>query len=79
MDRVTGSQREYIHWLLSYSAQASMKVETILTEEAIDLIATKLRTPLQVQRYLTLALELVEIIALKFHTNILTILRIAAN
>jgi hypothetical protein len=28
-----------------------------LTEDAMDLLATKLRTPLQVQRYLTLALE----------------------
>jgi len=41
LDRITGSQREYIQWLLA----------------ATDLLATKLRTPLQVQRYLTLTLE----------------------
>jgi hypothetical protein len=34
-------------------------VESILTDGAIDLLATKLRTPLQVQRYLALALEAV--------------------
>lgn len=57
LDRITGSQREYIHWLLTCCAQGRAKAESILTEEAIDLLATKLRTPLQVQRYLTLALE----------------------
>ncbi len=57
LDRITGSQREYIHWLLTCCTQGRAKAESILTEEAIDLLATKLRTPLQVQRYLTLALE----------------------
>lgn len=57
LDRITGSQREYIHWLLACCTQERVKVEPILTEDAIDLLATKLRTPLQVQRYLTLALE----------------------
>jgi type II secretory pathway predicted ATPase ExeA len=56
-DRITGSQREYIQWLLTCCTQGRAKAESILTEEAIDLLATKLRTPLQVQRYLTLALE----------------------
>lgn len=57
LDRITGSQREYIQWLLSCCTQGRVKAESILTEDAIDLLATKLRTPLQVQRYLTLALE----------------------
>lgn len=57
LDRITGSQREYIQWLLACCSQGWGKVESILTEDAIDLLATKLRTPLQVQRYLTLALE----------------------
>jgi type II secretory pathway predicted ATPase ExeA len=57
LDRITGSQREYIQWLLTCCTQGRAKAESILTEEAIDLLATKLRTPLQVQRYLTLALE----------------------
>jgi type II secretory pathway predicted ATPase ExeA len=57
LDRITGSQREYIHWLLGCCSQGSVKAESILTKDATDLLATKLRTPLQVQRYLTLALE----------------------
>lgn len=57
LDRITGSQREYIQWLLTCCTQGRAKAESILTEDAIDLLATKLRTPLQVQRYLTLALE----------------------
>lgn len=57
MDRITGSQREYIQWLLACCTQGQAKAESILTEDAIDILATKLRTPLQVQRYLTLALE----------------------
>lgn len=57
LDRLTGSQGEYIHWLLACCTEGRAKVESILTEDAIDLLAAKLRTPLQVQRYLTLALE----------------------
>ena len=57
LDRITGSQREYIQWLLACCTQGRAEAESILTEDAIDLLASKLRTPLQVQRYLTLALE----------------------
>lgn len=57
MDRITGSQREYIHWLLACCTKGLAKAESIFIEDAIDILATKLRTPLQVQRYLTLALE----------------------
>jgi type II secretory pathway predicted ATPase ExeA len=53
---ITGSQREYIQWLLKASSDKG-KAEDILTTEAIDLLAMKLRTPLQVQQHLTLAME----------------------
>jgi type II secretory pathway predicted ATPase ExeA len=56
LDGIAGSQREYIYWLLTTCAQQT-DASTILTEEAIDLLASKLRTPLQVQLHLTLALE----------------------
>lgn len=39
-----------------YSALCSVH-PTILTADAIDLLATKLRTPLQIQLHLTLALD----------------------
>jgi type II secretory pathway predicted ATPase ExeA len=57
LDAIAGSQREYIHWLLGASTAAKTEPESILTTEAIDMLATKLRTPLQVQLHLTLALE----------------------
>lgn len=56
LDGIAGSQREYIQWLLK-SSMGKGKSEDILTADAIDLLAMKLRTPLQVQQNLTLALE----------------------
>lgn len=56
LDGITGSQREYIQWLLSASAERG-KPEDILTTEAIEQLAEKLRTPLQIQLHLTLAME----------------------
>lgn len=57
LDGIAGSQREYIHWLLSACTNQQVEPEAILTSEAIDLLASKLRTPLQIQLHLTLALE----------------------
>lgn len=56
LDGISGSQKEYIHWLLSACAEHG-KPEEILTVEAIELLAEKLRTPLQIQLHLTLAME----------------------
>lgn len=56
LDGIAGSQREYIHWLLKTSTGKG-NPEDILTSDAIDLLAAKLRTPLQVQQHLALALE----------------------
>ncbi len=56
LDGITGSQREYIHWLHSTCGEHG-KPEGILTTEAIELLAEKLRTPLQIQLHLTLAME----------------------
>lgn len=57
LDGIAGSQREYIHWLLSVSTNNKIAPESILTPDAINMLATKLRTPLQVELHLTLALE----------------------
>ncbi len=56
LDGIAGSQREYIEWLLARSAEGS-PTEDILTPDSIDLLADRLRTPLQIQLHLTLALE----------------------
>lgn len=57
LDGIAGSQREYIHWLLRTCTGKQADKEAILSDDAIDLLATKLRTPLQIQQHLTLALE----------------------
>ena len=57
LDGIVGGQREYIHWLISACRKSDVAVESILTADAINLLATRLRTPLQIQMHLTLALE----------------------
>ena len=57
LDGIAGAQREYIEWLLRTCTGNEDACETILTDDAIDLLASKLRTPLQVQLHLTLTLE----------------------
>jgi type II secretory pathway predicted ATPase ExeA len=52
-----GQQRDYIEWLLSRCRPSKAKPETIITDEAIDRLADSLATPLQINYYLTLALE----------------------
>jgi len=55
-DGIAGSQREYIAWLLEACTNGK-DADSVLTAEAVDMLATKLRTPLQVQQHLALALE----------------------
>lgn len=57
LDGITGSQRQYIHWLLETCTEGKVDIQSIIIEEAIDLLATKLRTPLQIQRHLSLSME----------------------
>lgn len=59
LDGIAGSQREYIRWLIETCSGTGKKtdISTILTDEAIDCLASKLRTPLQIQLHLALAFE----------------------
>ena len=57
LEGVTGSQREYIEWMLATCAADKAKVDDILDPAAVDLLASRLRTPLQIEQHLTLALE----------------------
>lgn len=59
LDKLAGNQREYIYWLIASSSQGKVKTDAILDEDALDMLSTLLRTPLQVQRYLKLALKAV--------------------
>lgn len=49
-------QRDYILWLLKNCAPESSP-NTLLTEPAFNLLAAKLRTPLQIEQHLVLAFE----------------------
>ena len=57
LEGVSGSQREYIEWTLRTCAAEGVKVDDILDPAAVDLLAARLRTPLQIEQHLTLALE----------------------
>ena len=50
-------RRDFVAWLLSACAAEGMKIGDLMDEDAIDLIAERLRTPLQVEMHLTLAFE----------------------
>jgi type II secretory pathway predicted ATPase ExeA len=55
LDGIKGYQHDYIMWLLEQCTDP--QGDTVLTPEAIDVLAESLATPLQVEQYLTLALE----------------------
>jgi len=57
LEGVKGKKREYIEWLLSRCATPSSKVIDIVSEDAIEMLAERLITPLQINKYITLAVE----------------------
>jgi type II secretory pathway predicted ATPase ExeA len=57
LDGITGSQREYIHWLLSTCSGTENNPDGIISSDAVDLLANRLRTPLQIEWHLTQAFE----------------------
>jgi len=58
LEGVTGSQREYIEWLLvSCARNKTLDVDAIIEPAALDLLASRLRTPLHIEQHLTLAFE----------------------
>lgn len=57
LDNIGGYQRKYIQWLLGECVAKDISVSELIVPEAIDLLAQKLRTPLQIQQHLSLAFE----------------------
>ncbi|NET71366.1 MAG: hypothetical protein F6K62_10675 [Sphaerospermopsis sp. SIO1G2] len=57
LDVVQGHLRDYIHWLFAECRDADLKPNSIITTEAVDYLAERLKTPLQVQQHLRRALE----------------------
>jgi len=56
LEGIQGHQRHYMTWLLEQCAAAVDPLD-ILTADALDLLAERLLTPLQIQHYLTRVLE----------------------
>jgi len=54
---IAGQQRPYTDWLLARCLAEGVAVRDVITEEAVELLAQRLGTPLQIERYLTSALE----------------------
>ena len=57
LDGITASKREYIRWLIEKCTKNGTRVDSIFSENAIDALAEKLVTPLQIEHYLTLAIH----------------------
>ena len=55
LDGIQGQQRAYLMWLLETCVEPGR--EAVLTPAALERLAEALATPLQVEQYLTLALE----------------------
>jgi type II secretory pathway predicted ATPase ExeA len=55
LEGIKGYQHDYIVWLLEQCTDP--QDDAVLTPEAVDFLAASLATPLQVEQYLTLALE----------------------
>jgi type II secretory pathway predicted ATPase ExeA len=55
LDGIKGEQEGYIRWLLEQCAKDD--AEALITDEAIERLAERLATPLQIEQYLTLAFE----------------------
>lgn len=54
LDSLQGSLREYVLWLLDNCSSDKVKPTDILEEQAIDYLAERLTTPLQIEQHLTM-------------------------
>lgn len=57
LDGIQGQQRAYIEWLLTQCTKSKGKADTILSDEALELLTDRLATPLQIGHYLARAFE----------------------
>jgi type II secretory pathway predicted ATPase ExeA len=71
LEGIVGNQREYIEWLVSECTTENTPISDILEAEAIELLAARLRTPLQIEQHLTLALEAAYRVAVKPITTVM--------
>lgn len=54
---IRGQELKYIEWLLDRATKEKVKPSDILSPETIEYLAERLSTPLQIEQYLTLAMN----------------------
>ena len=57
IEGIRGHESEYIEWLLTQAALENVQPTDILASETITYLAERLSTPLQIEQYLTLAMN----------------------
>jgi len=57
LDNAHGANREYIQWLLEQCVKPGTEPQAVFDDDAVDLLAERLSTPLQIVQHLALALE----------------------
>ncbi|HRH45810.1 MAG TPA: AAA family ATPase [Pyrinomonadaceae bacterium] len=57
LDNLIENRLEYLKWLVKSCLDSSLSPDEIIEPEALDLLAERLRTPLQIEQHLTLAFE----------------------
>lgn len=57
LDGAIDGRRQFIEWIIEQCAQEDVKINDVFEPEAIDLLAEKLVTPLQIVEHLTRTLE----------------------
>ena len=57
IEGIRGQESKYIEWLLTQATKDKVKPSDILSSEAIEYLQARLSTPLQIEQYLTLAMN----------------------
>jgi hypothetical protein len=57
LDNVLGNLRDYIEWLVKECSAKGTKISDLLDVSAIELLASSLKTPFQIEEHLKLAFE----------------------
>ena len=57
LEGIQGQKTEYIRWLLGQCLKKGVKQPDVFTDDALDYLAERLSTPLQIEQHLTLAFE----------------------
>lgn len=57
LDNLIGDPRKYLEWLLTTCLKEGTAKSEVIDEEALELLAARLKTPLQIEQHLNLSFE----------------------